>query len=179
MHWLYWILLLVLVLLVLSVIARSYKKLRRNEKKCERAKKRCCKPCYGVVDGSEVKSGQVGEYLEVYQDEKAITNNTVNFLSLDLSPGDWELSASAMFNGISLAYTEMYVSNDQTINYADVQYGKNGFYDAMYQNPVANHSMHVPRFRINVTTPVTYYLQLSAAGESQSVSAVLSARRIR
>jgi hypothetical protein len=56
----------------------------------------------GVVDGSDAAAGQVGEYLTASSSGVALASNTqANVATLNLTPGDWDVSGLVSFSASS------------------------------------------------------------------------------
>ena len=133
------------------------------------------KSLIGVTDGSNAPAGQVGEFLVNSASGINIPNNTyVNITSINLTPGDWDVSGSLYVipsagstniqGGIST------VSNGNTQDVVIVPGSALSYY-----------RFAVPTKRINVTVTTPVYLvgfAVIPSGTTQGIG-IIQARRMR
>jgi hypothetical protein len=125
----------------------------------------------GVTDGSEATPGDVGEYMATTGSAVGlVTNTATNLASLNLTPGDWDVSGSVVFaaGAGTHSYFGVGISGVDIVDFATYPAG------AINQGMIAN-----PR-RMNITTATTVWI-MAQAGFTGTMTAAgsISGRRAR
>jgi hypothetical protein len=134
----------------------------------------------GVVDGSSPAPGFVGELMTNSASGLAwgIGGAWSNVTSLNLTPGDWEITGSAMFTGTCQAWSVgLGTSSGALPNLVpQAAYSNVNMSSAINTNP----SGIAPPGRLNISTATTVYLIAAALGGTAGTAAgQIQARRMR
>lgn len=144
----------------------------------------------GVTDGSSAPAGQIGEYLlnNSFDWSTNPTNGSwvaVPGATLTLTAGDWDLAANGMVvpiggnSGLSRFLTGLSTTAavSPTVQEAITRY------DAPVASQLPIISWALPRWRVNVTTSTTIYLNYfvvwTGGTNSPEIFGAMSARRFR
>jgi len=132
----------------------------------------------GVTDGSDAVAGDIGEYLFTPSGASVgLSNGSVqNICSLDLTPGDWDVSGNIIFNPTgAVTYAAASCSTASvTLNVIAARVGGSSAANQLRLGTGGDQ-------RINVSADTTVYLVAQCGFTSGSVSAtgMLWARRTR
>jgi hypothetical protein len=139
----------------------------------------------GRTDGVAVAAGYVGEIITgtlAYGSGTALsTGVTKTITSVALTPGVWDLAASAGVQEGGITSTEFVVSYSPTTNAtpAASQIGISRF-SANYTFVSTNQCLHtLPRYRVNISASATYYLTILmtfSAGSPLAIGTVTAVR---
>jgi hypothetical protein len=131
----------------------------------------------GVVDGSDVAAGQIGEYLAVVGSSVGLSTVTAaSCATINLTAGDWDVWGFVAYSfsvGASTIAATLNTSIAIGINYSSLQLTTQGFSSSM-QFPAV-----MQRFSISALTPV--YMIAYANFTSGTATAIghIFARRVR
>ena len=132
----------------------------------------------GVTDGSDAVAGDIGEYLFTPSGASVgLSNGSVqNICSLDLTPGDWDVSGNIIFNPTgAVTYAAASCSTASvTLNVIAARVGGSSAANQLRLGTGGDQ-------RINVSADTTVYLVAQCGFTSGSVSAtgMLWGRRVR
>ena len=146
----------------------------------------------GVIDGSEVAAGHVGEFLYVTRltaNAVTLTSNTpIDVISFNLPPGDWHLQGSVSTSGSSSNITDISVwlsqtsatrpTFDQSITFTmnEINFGTGG------QSGVDTRTqLNTGTIRLLISQATTIYLTAAITfGSGTCLAAgIITARRVR
>jgi hypothetical protein len=141
----------------------------------------------GATDGSNAGSGIIGEYIESYIDTPFSITSGVNtdVTSIALTPGDWLLNGTIVFVAFPdlTAFGSVYgffatASGDVTTG---ILPGKNDCQTTAQPTHTFRINVVLPKWRVNITSPQTYYLKAKAVWGTGdiSVGGTIFARRRR
>lgn|GEM_PF-3037506 len=137
----------------------------------------------GTKAADNARAGIVGEYLSNSAGSVGMTNATpTNATSIALSPGDWDVQCTAMFNsgsGTAATGIEATLSTISGASGSLPQYG--GVLNATFSTGVTYNCVITPTVRFNVSTGTTVYCVADSwfSGGTLTVSAFMRARRVR
>jgi hypothetical protein len=142
----------------------------------------------GIVNGADPAAGRVGETNSNQMNTaQALTSGTYrNVISINLTPGDWDVTGSAYFSPSSALMTSA-MAGISTVS-ATLP-ASNPYYYAQWALPtgaatgtmIGSISLAVPEQRLNVSATTPVYLVVSSAFSAGTVSAYgqIKARRVR
>lgn len=136
----------------------------------------------GVVDGTSALAGEVGEYLETTGAMTPITASWVVSNPLNLTPGDWDLTAVfASLNKAGVSTTGVQINLSLTTSTGSADQLDLFSYVQVAANAQKGAAATIPNYRVSITSADSYYLKALAAGGNfaNAVSYKISARRIR
>lgn len=136
----------------------------------------------GDTSGTAVPAGYLGEQI---RSQTTVSNSLVNntpetIVSITLTPGTWDLSAVAEFDG-SPTGTQVVAGIGTTNNsLAGQVQGDNQVSLPLMPTASSDVSISIPQFRVNVATSTVYYLVVRALFSAGSIGAFgrLSAVRV-
>ena len=143
-------------------------------------------PLTGITNGSNAAAGNVGEYISasIAAPGTAITSGVVkNLTSIALTAGDWELfgfggclGAGGPATTLSEFYTAFSVNNNDIPNDPSALWNGASFNLGSFYMSFA-----IPVYRVNITSPTTYYLNVQATFGANTMTCFgrISARRMR
>jgi len=125
----------------------------------------------GIIDGSDAPAGDIGEYLEANTTSPFLLTTAVvdDLLTLDLSPGDWDVAAWAAFTvggGTTVNSISFGIDGIDVIHFSDTAFAM-----ASWAGP--------QRHNITVTTTVTLRVTGDFFGGTIEAVGQLRARRMR
>jgi hypothetical protein len=125
----------------------------------------------GVTDGTDASPGQVGEYMTAASGTVGLANNVVtNLISLDLTPGDWDVSGNAQFHA---------PTGTHTLFAAGVG-GLDTILRITVTGATIDEGLSTATTRQNITASATVWLVVEAASTvAVSASGTIRARRMR
>jgi hypothetical protein len=128
-------------------------------------------PRNGVTDGSDAAAGQIGEYMAAASGTVGLANNVVtNLISLDLTPGDWDVSGNAQFHA---------PTGTHTLFAAGVG-GLDTILRVSVTGAAIDEGLSTATSRQNITASATVWLVVEAASTvAVSASGTIRARRMR
>lgn len=133
-------------------------------------------PNIGITNGSVASAGYVGEYTDVSTTFISVSTGT-NLTSLTLTAGEWDITGTVQLYGSS-GSNAVYGAINTTSGSVTGVYGQNYVLAAAY-NAGGTGVANISRYRVNITSTTTYYLNASLAGSSNNCLGFMSARRMR
>lgn len=131
----------------------------------------------GTTSGNDANSGSVGEYIEAVAGATVVTTSGTAMTSITLTAGDWDIAGSAQYYGAS-GTSEISAAINTTSGSISGTLGKNRGNAACYSTNGIGQA-HVVRYRVNITSTTTYYLNAATITSSQTLYGSISARRMR
>jgi hypothetical protein len=140
----------------------------------------------GVTDGSAATAGQIGECITNAAFGVTASNGIItNVCSITLTPGDWDVSATANFAGgpatvqqlsAGLSTTSASMPAQNLANVGLTNYFQFGAFTSMY-----NVGLPIPPYRFSVTVNTVVYLVMliSANAGTATFNGRIQARRMR
>jgi len=144
-------------------------------------------PILGVTDGSNAAAGMIGEYVEgnfpIGSSTSVPTDTNKTFAQLTLTPGDWDVSATAVVNpNGSNTLTEIHVGISSTNNVLQgLPGGAPHAVHCAFQDGQAS-IWPTGTARWNITTTTTLYAVVNlkyTTGSTMTVYGCIRARRMR
>lgn len=139
----------------------------------------------GVITVSNATAGNLGEYKEtVVTSGSPVTltsATTVEICHIDLTPGDWDVTAIASFDGtITGTILDMGISTSSSSE-ASTVLGSSRVQTPTFPTAASEQYLVVPNFRVNVSSNTTYYMVSRPTFTVGTLLAYgrLSARRVR
>lgn len=130
----------------------------------------------GTATNDNATVGTYGEYISSYTASTAAGGSTiqVNLVQVLLTPGDWELTATALASGVVSNY-------DVCLNTTNGSGGSCTVADnEVTTNVSGSFAVVIPNYRASLTSNTTYYLKGAVTHSSSPTwSAKLTARRMR
>jgi hypothetical protein len=143
----------------------------------------------GTTTNDSATAGRLGEIISASAtgtDNATTTNEYDDLMSIDLTPGDWDVSLNCRWQNNGATWTSgacgtsAVSGNDNTgLNFGDNLSGMNF---ASSSTGVTEISLVVAAFRVSLSATTTYYLKRRAiytAGTPRTAGARISARRVR
>lgn len=136
----------------------------------------------GITDGSEAAAGDVGEYkIAPWSFTTTSTNYWYDKATLNLTPGDWEFTLQTRFyqmgGGTAVTYVEAAISTTAGNTVADTTVGVNRLTGKCTGN--GDSTFIIVTYRVNITTPTTYYGKVFTYNYNCLIEGSLSVRRMR
>jgi hypothetical protein len=140
----------------------------------------------GITDGSNAGTGIIGEYIESYISSFfPLTSTTfTDVTSITLSPGDWLLNGTIIFvssdlTGFGSVYGFFATAPGDVST--GILIGKNDCDTTAQPTSQYNVNIVLPTWRVNITSPQTYYLKAVSVWVTGSVNVggTISAERTR
>jgi len=136
-------------------------------------------PVMGVTDGSDAGPGEVGEIISATVATTGVLAGATwaNTPSINLTPGDWELTGWGMFvpSGAASATYIGYFSAPTTTGNNSIGPLATRFYQSVIQSMLAL----AATIRVNTSSPMTIYLGTLCNISWQATNPFLQARRMR
>ena len=138
-------------------------------------------PVEGVTDGSDAASGVVGEYLREHEDGPTTPGSEANFVSIELSAGDWDVVGGVSYIAFG-ATANGFINVEVTSESSSFDLNADGF--SQWTVRSGNQTVKIVScpVRFSVTETTTVYLrigqQATASGQTFS-NGFLRARRVR
>lgn len=135
--------------------------------------------------GTTAGTGEIGEHVRsflAFGSRNALVHATPETVtSIDLTAGDWDVSAICGFGGAALTGNTLYASISPTNNTLATDYGDNIWDTSLMPTAAASSYIVIPSYRVSLTSSATYYLvaQANFSGGSTGAFGRISARRVR
>ena len=131
----------------------------------------------GVTDGSNAASGVVGEYIDSYVSSVTVNTTATNLTSITLTAGDWDIYGNAQINGGTVGASNMTMGiSTTTASFSGTNLAKSAANSSVVSATATGGA--VVRFRLNITSTTTYYLNASV-NVANAGYGYICARRMR
>jgi hypothetical protein len=138
----------------------------------------------GITDASNAAAGIVGEYLTatVSNQNFPTSGQWGNNITLNLTPGDWDLSAmlSCQYNGATVTIVGVFFGTVTGNDATGISAGDSGTF-ILPPTSAASNGVGIPNYRVVTPAAKAYYLKVYATYSvaTPQYSARASARRVR
>lgn len=140
----------------------------------------------GATDGSDAIAGNVGEAIRSYVASGSAVNGVnsqyVDVTSIDLTAGDWDVSGivDVTLNSATCTVAAGGIWQDSGNVSTHIAPGDN-YYSGPPPTAAYDTAISIPCFRVNISSPTTYYLKAFIAFSAGTPKAFgrISARRVR
>lgn len=134
----------------------------------------------GVTNGSNAATGIVGEFIESAVGPVSVSTSTspsTALTSITLTAGDWDISGAVQYYG-SAGSTAVNIYITTTSGSTGGTLGVNAVVGTGFSGNGTGLA-NIPRYRQNITSTTTYYLNAWLSGSTNNCYGYLSARRMR
>lgn len=138
----------------------------------------------GTITNDNASSGYIGEYISSITASftPGSSNTYYDMLSIQLTPGDWDITA-VIYTNTGSSYTDILlgVSTNSGNTGTGLSAGVNRLEDVNTYVTSGIHSMSIPNYRVQPTAATTYYMKflVLTSGSTFAATGRLTARRIR
>lgn len=141
----------------------------------------------GVTDASNASSGYIGEIISSSVASGSAVSLTTTVVatvtSITLSAGDWEIYGSIAFSGGAVTATQSqgFFGTASGSSSTGRDLAKNTVSAGVGSSVSSDLTMAMPTYRVNITTPTTYYLKANSTFTigSATTYGTIEARRMR
>lgn len=134
----------------------------------------------GTTTNNNANAGSVGEYIENSSGGSAYGGGVNSITSIDLTAGDWDVSAWCVVGIGTATTTQMNATISASNSGINTPAGAYVIVPGLSNN-FSNQAETIGPYRVSLSAPTTYYLNMAVTVTSGSVTVggLLSARRVR